>query len=124
MTQPVVGQFDWVVAALRAAGVTTIDELAELDREGDVARQVRADPGFADDLDALIVTAATRRTTLPSLEERPDGPAAYAVTPLPGNVSGQLPPHEFNGERLIRVYLNVDYDYTENRVGALGCAAS
>ena len=38
---------------------------------------------------------------------------------IPEQGSSQLPPHEQDGERLIRVYLNVDYDYTENRVGAL-----
>jgi hypothetical protein len=105
--------------ALRAAGAATIDELADLDPGGEQARTVRADPAFADDLDALIATAATRRTTLPRAGEAEDQPAAFPVTALPGNIASQLPLHEFDGERLIRVYLNVDYDYTENRIGAL-----
>ncbi|OBH37156.1 hypothetical protein A5690_07065 [Mycobacterium intracellulare] len=105
--------------ALRGAGVATIDDLADLDPGGEQARAVRADPAFADDLDALIATAATRRTTLPRTGQQEELPAAFPVTALPGNVPSQLPQHEFDGERLIRIYLNVDYDYTENRIGAL-----
>ena len=38
---------------------------------------------------------------------------------LPYRGQGQLPEHIIKGERLIRVYLSVDYDYVENRIGAL-----
>ena len=105
--------------ALRNAEVATIDDLAELDSGAPQARQIRADPAFADDLDALIATATTRRTTLPRLDGPADGPPAYRVAALPGTIASQLPQHQFGAERLIRVYLNVDYDYTENRIGAL-----
>ncbi|NES72631.1 MAG: hypothetical protein F6K24_49275, partial [Okeania sp. SIO2D1] len=44
----------------------------------------------------------------------------YEVKALP-KYSGQsqLPEHIINGESLIRVYLSVEYDYVENRIGAL-----
>jgi len=38
---------------------------------------------------------------------------------LPNAGQGQLPEHEMAGQRLVRVYLQVDYDYAENRIGAL-----
>ncbi|MFD3041382.1 AAA domain-containing protein [Mycolicibacterium senegalense] len=104
--------------ALRGAGIETIDDLADLDPASEQARTVRADPAFADDLDALIATGVARRTTLPRADGN-DGGAAFPVTALPGYPGSQLPQHEFHGERLIRIYLNVDYDYTENRIGAL-----
>ena len=38
------------------------------------------------------------------------------MEPIPNTGVGHLPPHEANGVKLLRVYLAVDYDYTENRV--------
>lgn len=49
----------------------------------------------------------------------PAGSAGSAVEPIPNTGVGHLPPHEAGGVPLLRVYLAVDYDYTENRVGAL-----
>jgi hypothetical protein len=113
--------------ALRRAGIATIDDLAELDIEGERAGAVRADPGLAESLDELVMLARARRTTLPAINfrrqpaEPPQAPEVddYPVQALPDQGSSQLPPHEQDSERLIRVYLCVDYDYTENRIGAL-----
>jgi predicted metalloenzyme YecM len=102
--------------ALRAAGLATLDDLAEVDLAGEAARAVRADPGFTESLEQLKVLAAVRRTTLPGGGVDPD---AYPVQSLPNAPASQLPEHEIGGERLLRVYLCVDYDYTENRLGAL-----
>ena len=113
--------------ALRRAGVATLDDLAELDLDGEQATMVRSDPGLAESLDQLVTLASARRTTLPRLEQHDNGDPAgqssdeddYPVQPIPGQWASQLPLHEQGGERLIRVYLSVDYDYTENRIGAL-----
>ncbi|MFI7598398.1 AAA domain-containing protein [Actinoplanes sp. NPDC049681] len=104
--------------ALRSAGVETIDDLAELDAASDVANALRADPAFPESLDRLINTARARRVTLPA-NHSGEASDNYPVQALPDSPSSQLPEHESNGERLIRIYLGVDYDYTENRIGAL-----
>ncbi|MEG4210775.1 AAA domain-containing protein [Microcoleus sp. S13_B4] len=104
------------VRVLRAAGIDKIDDLAELDLDGQQAVQVWHDPSFSDNLELIQLKAKTRRRTLPDGNIKPD---SYEVTPLPYAGQGQLPEHIINGERLIRVYLSVDYDYVENRIGAL-----
>jgi len=104
------------VRVLRGAGIDKIDDLAELDLAGQQAVQVRQDPSFSDNLELLQLKAKTRRRTLPGGNIDPD---SYEVEPLPYAGQGQLPEHIINGERLIRVYLSVDYDYVENRIGAL-----
>ena len=38
---------------------------------------------------------------------------------LPNAGTGQLPEHTMEGQRLVRVYMSVDYDYSENRIGAI-----
>jgi hypothetical protein len=101
---------------LRAAGIATIDDLATLDLDSDAARRVREDIGFPDNLAHLKVRAAARRTTLLGGDADPD---TYEVTALKNTGDGQLPLHEIDGHRLVRVYLAVDYDYAENRIGAL-----
>lgn len=106
------------VSVLREAGVRTIDELAELDPTSLTAQAVRSHSALSDDLDQLITTARTRITTLPVTGED-EPPSAFPVTNLPDGRQSQLPLHEIDGERVVRVYLGVDYDYTENRVGAL-----
>jgi hypothetical protein len=104
------------VRVLRAAGIDKIDDLAELDLAGQQAVQVRQDPSFSDNLELIQLKARTRRRTLPGGNINPD---SYEVERLPYRGQGQLPEHIINGERLIRVYLSVDYDYVENRIGAL-----
>ncbi|NEI02418.1 bifunctional RecB family nuclease/DEAD/DEAH box helicase [Rhizobium leguminosarum] len=105
-----------ICRVLRDAGVPGIDALADLDPASPVADGVRRAAGFDMDLDQLIASASARRSTLPRAAE---DPPEYQVQSLPHSGRGQLPPHEMMGQRLVRVYLEVDYDYTENRVGAL-----
>ncbi|MGB8686632.1 MAG: AAA domain-containing protein [Microcoleus sp.] len=104
------------VRVLRGAGIDKIDDLAELDLHGQQAVQVRQDPSFSDNLELIQLKAKTRRRTLPGGNINPD---SYEVELLPYAGQGQLPEHVINSERLIRVYLSVDYDYVENRIGAL-----
>ncbi len=101
---------------LRATGIAGIDALADLDPASAEGEAVRRAPGFDADLQQLVALASARRSTLPRGAE---DPRDYQVQSLPHSGQGQLPPHEMNGQRLVRVYLEVDYDYTENRVGAL-----
>jgi AAA domain/PD-(D/E)XK nuclease superfamily len=101
---------------LRAAGVVSLDDLADLPLDGAAAAEVRRDAGFGDNLDRLVAKARTRRRTLPRGGTDPDG---FPVEPIPSMWQSQLPPHEIDGRRLVRVYLSVDYDYAENRIGAL-----
>ncbi len=103
-------------SALRAVGVETIDDLAALAPEGPEAAQIRQDPGFTEDLEHLVAQARSRRRSLPGGNLDPD---AHDVESLPFTGRGQLPAHEIDGARLVRVYLAVDYDYSENRIGAL-----
>lgn len=103
-------------AALRQAGIMTIDELAEIDSDDPRARAVRADPGFTEPVERLRTLAAARRSTLPGGDQNPDNFRVQSYRPAP---TSQLPEHEQDGQRLVRVYLSVDYDYTENRIGAI-----
>lgn len=104
------------VRTLRAAGVHTIDDLAALDLGGPEAARAREAPGFTENLAVLRRKASAQRSTLPGGRENPD---SFQVEALPNAGQGQLPLHEDCGQRLVRVYLSVEYDYTENRVGAL-----
>jgi len=101
--------------ALRAEGVGTLDDLAALAPTGDTARRVRARPGFGEDLEWLAARARARLTTLPVGREA----GRYQVEALPHAGASQLPPHEADGHRLVRVYVAIDFDYVENRIGAL-----
>jgi hypothetical protein len=103
---------------LRTAGLTTLDQLANPPLFDPRVEALARDPGFVESLDVLRIRARTRLHTLPVLSgSRPVGGAD--VEPVPNTGVGHLPPHEASGGRLLRIYLAVDYDYTENRVGAL-----
>ncbi len=104
------------IRGLNAAGIENIDNLAELDLAGNKAVQVRENPSFTENLELLKLKAKTRRGTLPGGDIDLD---AHEVDALPYSGKSQLPEHTINDERLIRVYLSVEYDYVENRVGAL-----
>ena len=104
------------VRELNAAGIKNIDNLAELDLAGNKAVEVRENPSFSENLELLKLKAKTRRGTLPGGDIDLD---AHEVDALPYSGKSQLPEHTINDERLIRVYLSVEYDYVENRVGAL-----
>jgi len=107
-----------IVAVLNEAGVKTIDDLADLDLKGNQVTQIQQSISFTENLELLKLKAETRRHTLPGGDFDPD---TYEVQALPNYSGGQsqLPEHLINGERLIRVYLSVEYDYVENRIGAL-----
>lgn len=102
--------------ALQAGNVPTIDALAELDPTGEAAFTIRANPKFTENLERLQTKAKARRKTLPGGDEAPD---EYEVGFLKNVGASQLPTHEINGQRLIRIYLSVEYDYVENRIVAL-----
>jgi hypothetical protein len=104
------------VEALRRASIDTIDKLADLDLTSAEASTVRRDTAFIDSLEILKQKALARRSTLPKGGADPDG---YPVEALPFRSQSQLPAHVIDSLRLIRVYLTVHYDYTENRIGAL-----
>ncbi|RCJ22551.1 hypothetical protein A6770_29795 [Nostoc minutum NIES-26] len=106
-----------IITVLKKADIKTIDDLAELDLTGNQAAQIHNDISFTESLELLKLKAKTRRRTLPSGDCKPE---SYEVEALPGySGKSQLPEHLINGERLIRVYLSVEYDYVENRIGAL-----
>lgn len=101
---------------LRASGINSIDALADLDPASSLGETVRRAPGFDMDLQQLVALARARRSTLP---RGADDPPEYQVYSLPHSGQGQLPMHEMNWQRLVRVYMEVNYDYTENRIGGL-----
>lgn len=105
-----------LVRVLRDAGISSLDDLVNLDLMGAQASQIREVPGFTASLDVLHQKARARRRTLPGGDTDPD---TYEVESLPHFIQGQLPEHEIDGHRLVRVYLAVDYDYVENRIAAL-----
>lgn len=104
------------IRVVQGQGINSIREFAQIDPDSAVARGLRGNEGFGGNLELLIASARSRVTTLPGGIPDPD---AYEVQGLPDRWQSQLPVHEIQGERLIRVYLSVDYDYTENRIGAL-----
>ena len=107
-----------IVNVLQKTGVKDIDDLADLDLKGDQVTQIQQNISFTENLELLKLKAQTRRHTLPGGDFDPD---TYEVQALPNYSGGQsqLPEHLINGERLIRVYLSIEYDYVENRIGAL-----
>jgi AAA domain len=106
-----------IVKSLHKASINNIDDLANIDLTGNLAIQIQQDISFTQNLELLKLKAETRRHTLPGGDSNPN---SYQVEQLP-NYSGQsqLPEHTINEDRLIRVYLSVEYDYVENRIGAL-----
>ena len=104
------------IRILVAHGVSTIDTLAELNLSGEEAVAIRADATFTENLELLQEKARVRRQMLPGSDQNPD---EYEVGSLRNVGQSQLPAHEINGQRLIRVYLSIEYDYVENRIGAL-----
>ncbi|MEI9978192.1 MAG: hypothetical protein WDN23_04200 [Edaphobacter sp.] len=102
--------------ALQNAGLNTLDDLATVDLNDPAALSVRQDSAFSDNLHHLRALALSRLQTLPKSGIDPDG---YPVEALPNTGDGQFPPHLIGNSRLVRIYMCVDYDYSENRVGAL-----
>lgn len=103
---------------LRTAGLDTLDRLANPPLFDARVEALARDPGFVESLDVLRLRARTRLHTLPILPGTRPGRGS-TVEPIPNTGVGHLPPHEANGVWLLRVYLAVDYDYTETRIGSL-----
>jgi len=104
------------IRALSDNGIRTVDDLAELALDTPPARAIRGDGRFSDNLGQAVALARSRRRTLPRGLDDPEG---FEVERLPNAGVSQLPEHVIGGRRLVRVYLGLDYDYTENRVAAL-----
>lgn len=101
-----------LVRTLREAGVPDLDRLAALDPSGPEAAVIRQHPDFSSNLEALVLRARAKHAVL-------TGEKAEARW-IPNSGFGQLPRHEVNDlgahPWLVRVYLNVAYDYVENRI--------
>ncbi|MBI0583290.1 MAG: AAA family ATPase [Methanomassiliicoccus sp.] len=102
------------VRALRTAGIAGLDALADLDDRGPEARRLRSTIGFSSDLDDLIGRAKARRSTL---ADRRDGD--WEVIRKNHSGPGLLPLHGEDGVKLVRVFLDVEYDYIEDRLVGL-----
>ncbi len=107
------------VRLLAGAGLKTLDDLVYPPTPPTPAMEtLLRNPGFDEDLKLLRVRAKARRHTLPVVGGKPlDDEYDVEAVPYPG--SGRLPAYDGDLGRLLRVYLAVDYDYSENRVGAL-----
>jgi hypothetical protein len=103
---------------LRTAGLGTLDALANPPLFDPKVDALARDPAFTESLDVLRLRARARLSTLPVLPGTRNA-GGSAVEAIPNTGVGHLPPHEAGGKHLLRVYLAVGYDYTENRVGAL-----
>lgn len=99
--------------AIRDAGIRDLTELAALDPASEVAESIRRAPSFTERLEWVIERAKARLSTLPGKE------GGFEVAPLRDSGLGNLPEHELEGKQLVRAYISVDYDYSENRVVAL-----
>jgi hypothetical protein len=103
------------IRSLKACGIDSLDKLADLDASSRQADAIRRHPSFSNNLDALIIKACARYSSLPNGPE----PRRNQVKQLPFRGQSELPPYSHGGKNLVRIYLCVDYDYTENRIGAL-----
>jgi hypothetical protein len=105
------------VRQLKAAGITTLDALAELDLTSPAARQLATCDELMEPLDGLVVRARARRARLPA-----SAGDDFDVMVLPNRGAGQLPAHRSQVEGappLVRIYLSINQDYTEHRIAAL-----
>lgn len=107
-----VGTSPSTVAALHAAGLDNLDSLADLDLESRLAQTLRESESIEEDIERLSARARVRRKKLPGA----DDDETFEIEQLPLAGLSQLPAHEIDGVRLIRIYMVVDYDYVEDRV--------
>ncbi|MHC1680732.1 MAG: PD-(D/E)XK nuclease family protein [Methanomassiliicoccales archaeon] len=101
-----------ITRAFIEAGVEDLVSLSNLEPTGKVAELIRRSPTFTGRLDHIIEKARVRLSTLP-------GGEGFEVAPLSNAGLGLLPEHVIDGRRLVRCYISVNYDYSENRVAAL-----
>lgn len=109
-----IGADPTTVGSLRAAGIPDLDALADLDLRGREARLLRGTVGFSSDLDDLVGKAKARRSTLAGRRE-----GDWEVIARKHTGPGLLPAHDIDGLRLVRVFLDVEYDYIEDRLVGL-----
>jgi hypothetical protein len=103
------------VKVLERNGIRTIDDLADLDRSSDQGLALMRSPGFNVDLGDIVVKAKARRSTL---KDNKDGDRGVISRPNSGK--GSLPTYQSGTDpRLIRIYLDVEYEYIENRLAGL-----
>lgn len=100
------------VRLLKEEGLGDIKSLAAIDLKAPKSKHLAQSSGL--DLEALKLRALARTATLPGAEE--ELPQTQAVR---GAEVSLLPEHAQEGLNLIRIYLAIDYDYAENRLGAL-----
>ena len=103
------------VRMLRQAGIATIDDLADLDQKGESAAVLRRTIGFSSDLGNLIVRARARRSNMSGNQQGDFGVMSMGH-PGPGLLPAHVSPE---GERMVRVFLDVEYDYIEDRLVGL-----
>jgi hypothetical protein len=103
------------VQAFHDRGVESIDDLAELDLGSPRAGELRRDDAISENLAALQARAEARRQNLPGGDHDDE----WEVEGLPFQPQTQRPPHTIDDDQVIRVYLNITYDYIEDRVDAL-----
>lgn len=103
------------VRCLQQAGLRDIEQLAELDLQGDQAARIIQSGNCSVHIDVLTEKAAVRASALPNSTQQ-----RFPVQLISVRTLSQLPPHRNKqGDALIRVYMAIDYDYSENRLGAL-----
>jgi hypothetical protein len=109
------------VRTLQAAQIQTLDELADLDPAGEVARGISEEGLLSEPLAQLILRAKARRAKLPrdTAAEGQEVARDHQIYQLSTKNYGKLPEHVVGGQRLVRVFLTVHLDYAENRIGAL-----
>ena len=110
-----IGTDPGAVAILASNGIKSIDALADIDPQSDAAQCSRRSAGFNVDLGDLVVRAKARRSTLTehSVKE-------WSVMARPNPGMGQLPVYQSGADpRLVRIYLDVEYDYIEDRLVGL-----
>lgn len=101
--------------ALRAEQVGDVHDLADVDLNSDAAARLEARLDFTASLRELKRKAKARRQTLPG----GTAPDEWELMSYRANSISQLPEHLWAGQPLTRIYLSVEYDYVEDRVGAI-----
>lgn len=96
-------------------GVEDIDDLANLDLTTQTAEDIRSAENVRRDLNKLKQDAEARRQNLPHSSNK----NGFEVTSVLTDSDSILPQHTIDGESLIRVYLDVSYDYVEDRIVSL-----
>lgn len=102
---------------LRSVGIESLEALAQIDPEGTVSQSILCNPSFTHNLELLKAKAQARLSTLPRKNCAPS--SLYEVLRLPYKYESQLPEHAIGGQNLVRIYLCVDLDYTEDRIIAI-----